>query len=380
MNSPPEGSAPVGAVPDRPRRAIVLGAGGVVGFAWTIGALSALETVAGFDAREADVVVGTSAGSVAAGLLGCGLPVAAIRRHHQGAPDPADPRIDYDYASTGASLPPPPRPGMGSPELLVGALRRPGRVHPAVALSGLLPRGRGTLAGVRALVDGVAREAGYAQAWPDAPQPWIVAADYRTGRRVVFGRDRLPARGPAGSPEESRDPGTRTVRRAQLGDAVTASCSIPGWYPPVLVDGVPHVDGGVLSNASVDVLNGTGVREVFVLAPMACVDVDRPRTAAARLERRVRAAITRRILADVARLRAEGARVCVVAPGPADLEVMGLNLMNPRRRTEVLETATRTAGVQLERQLRSSAGWGARAAAATGPVNRPVPRSAQEPA
>ena len=54
-----------------PRRALVLGGGGVLGFAWIVGALSALQVEAGFDARDVQLVVGTSAGAVAAvhGLL-----------------------------------------------------------------------------------------------------------------------------------------------------------------------------------------------------------------------------------------------------------------------------------------------------------------------
>ena len=52
------------------RRGLVLGAGGVLGFAWMIGALSALEQEEGFDARSVEMCVGTSAGSVLAALLG----------------------------------------------------------------------------------------------------------------------------------------------------------------------------------------------------------------------------------------------------------------------------------------------------------------------
>jgi NTE family protein len=44
-------------------------------------------------------------------------------------------------------------------------------------------------------------------------------------------------------------------------------------------------------------------------------------------------------------------RVVVVTPGPADLAVIGTNLMNPRRRTEVLESAMRTAAVQVRAEL-----------------------------
>jgi NTE family protein len=69
-------------------------------------------------------------------------------------------------------------------------------------------------------------------------------------------------------------------------------------------------------------------------------------------------------MSDVARLRAGGARVCLVTPEPADLAAMGVNLMNPARRTEVLETAHHTAAAQLSRQLTSRAGWSAFASAA----------------
>jgi NTE family protein len=336
----------------RPRRAIVLGGGGVLGFAWMLGALSALQALAEFDVREVDVIVGTSAGSVTAGLLGCGVPLDAICRHHQGVPAPADPPIAYNHdAATGGALPP--RPGLrpGSPRLVLDGLRHPRRRSPIVLLAGLLPAGRGTLAPVHDLMAGLARDAGFAESWPTGPRPWVVAADYRTGRRVVFGRDRFAS--------HASSPGSvpRIIRRATLADAVTASCSIPAWYPPTVIDGVPYIDGGTISNASVDVLRGADVDEVYVLAPMASVESDRPRTALGRVERAVRRTITRGILADVAELRSAGVRTFVVTPEPADLAVIGLNLMNPARRTEVLETAEVTATAQLTRQLSASAAW-----------------------
>lgn len=339
-----------------PRRAIVLGAGGVLGFAWTLGALSAFETVTGFDARDVDIVVGTSAGSVAASLLGCGLPVQAICRHHQGVPAPEDPPIDYDYGvSTGGALPP--RPGWrpGSYRLVLDGLRHPRRVPPIVALSGLLPSGRGTLRPVHDLVEAVAAETGFADEWPTQPTPWIVAADYRSGRRVVFGWE--PGQGATIRAIRGGTVDTRVVRRARLADAVSASCSIPAWYPPTVIDSIPYIDGGTLSNASVDLLRNADVDEVFVFAPMASVEIDRAHGAVSRMERIVRRAITRGILADVAVLRAKGVRVCVVTPEPADLAAMGVNLMNPARRTEVLETAQVTAAAQVARQVSERSGW-----------------------
>jgi NTE family protein len=326
----------------------------VLGFAWLLGALTALEAEAGFDVREAEVIVGTSAGSVATALLGCGLPVDVISRHHQGIPAPGDPALSYDYgAGVGDALPP--RPGWrpAAPRLAWDGLRHPRRISPIVALTGLLPPGRGSLAPVHALIEGVAEASGFADRWPEAPRPWIAAADQLTGRRVIFGRDSL-APGPDGV--------ARVVRRARLADAVQASCSIPAWYPPTIIAGVPYVDGGAASIASVDVLRHTSVDEVFVLAPMASVDVDHPRTTAGKLERRLRRLVTRRIAADVAQLRSIGRRVCLLTPGPADLAAMGVNMMNPARRTEVWETAQETAAVQVRQQLAANDGWGRRVA------------------
>jgi predicted acylesterase/phospholipase RssA len=55
------------------RIGLVLGAGGVVGHAFHAGALAALEDETGWDPRSADVIVGTSAGSVVAALLRAGF-------------------------------------------------------------------------------------------------------------------------------------------------------------------------------------------------------------------------------------------------------------------------------------------------------------------
>ena len=68
------------------RRGLVLGAGGVLGAAWTIGALDALAEVEGFAPHEADVIVGTSAGSVLAALLGSGLTAHDLLDHQRGMP------------------------------------------------------------------------------------------------------------------------------------------------------------------------------------------------------------------------------------------------------------------------------------------------------
>jgi NTE family protein len=182
------------------------------------------------------------------------------------------------------------------------------------------------------MVDTVMAETLGDRSWPER-RTWIVTTDYSTGRRVVFGRD--------------------VDVTASLPDAVCASCAIPAWYAPVAIDGAAYVDGGTVSNTSTDLLFGEPLDEVYIFAPMAAVEPDRPRSPVSRMERRVRRAITRGIANDVAKLRADGAEVMLLTPGSEDLEAMGANLMNPRRRTEVLHTAVRTAAAAIRAQPNS---------------------------
>lgn len=316
------------------RRAFVFGGGGVLGFAWIVGALTALQYELGEEYGMGDLALGTSAGAVVSGLLSCGIDIDSIRRHQLGVPLPEDPPISWSYSTdSGGALPP--RPGLlpGSPRLLWDGLRRPTTISPSLALSGLLPKGRGQLGPIHRMLETVMAESLPTLDWPARPV-WIVATDYSTGQRVVFGREGEP--------------------RATLPDAVCASCSIPAWYAPIEIDGVTYIDGGARSNASVDLLIGGGWDEVYVFAPMAALRPDNPRSPVAMVERRVRRAITRGISADVARLREEGSQVMLLTPGPEDLEVMGANVMNPRRRTTVLHTALRTAAIEIRDQNRAT--------------------------
>src|SRR3712207_8309299 len=60
------------------RIGLVLGAGGVIGGSWLVGALEALESETGWSPSEADVIVGTSAGSVIGSLTAGGLSPALM--------------------------------------------------------------------------------------------------------------------------------------------------------------------------------------------------------------------------------------------------------------------------------------------------------------
>ena len=83
-------------------------------------------------------------------------------------------------------------------------------------------------------------------AWPADPL-WICAVRQSDGRRVVFGRG---------------------DRRPRVADAVAASCAIPGFFAPVVIDGEAHLDGGVHSPTNADVLRGEDLDLVIVSSPM----------------------------------------------------------------------------------------------------------------
>jgi len=319
----------------RPRTGLVLGAGGVLGAAWMTGALACLQDRLPYALGDVDVIVGTSAGSVLTAALRCHASVHDMVAWQRG--EAAGPlRESMVLAGEDGPLPPLPHLRLGSVPLAWTALIQPHRVPPLVAASALMPHGRGQHVAVRTLVETLHRHhhhrlwagrAGRAEPhWVDG-QAWIAAVDYETGQRVLFGRPGAP--------------------RASLPDAVVASCSIPGWYSPVDIGGRRYVDGGVRSDTSLDVLGGTDVQEVYVLAPMASMQPGHTLQPHLRIERRIRQFITRSLVRQARALAAQGKRVTVLTPGAEDLAAMGINLMDPRRRQAVLETSFRTSAAAL---------------------------------
>lgn len=302
------------------RRGLVLGGGGVLGAAWTVGALSALEERLGVDVRSFDELVGTSAGSVLCSLLAAGASVADLRAHQLEGHVDTGPLagFEWDYEeATGGDRPPPPRAGFGSPVLLRKGIRELRQLPPTALLAAFLPEGRGRLDSVGAIIRHVAP-----RGWVEREGLTVVAFDYDLGVRVAFGRDGMPA--------------------GELAEAVMASCAIPGWYQPVRIGERRYIDGGTWSSTNLDLMAGLGLDEVYVLAPQVSFDTDNPTQVTSRLERQWRARVTARALREMAVVHADGAEVTIVGPGREDLEAIGANLMDVSRRPRVVETSLRT--------------------------------------
>ncbi len=300
-------------------RGLVLGAGGVLGAAWTIGALAAVREHLDWEPQSADVLIGTSAGSVLASALACGFGVDDLVDTQQGRPDA---RLRYDDEAGGA-LPPLPRLGIGSARGLVSAALHPLKTPPLAALSLAMPQGRGEIEPIGRLVDNALPGGG----WAPHRRTWIVATDYDSGRRVPFGQIGQPL--------------------ADLRDAVMASCAIPGWYQPVRIGKRRYVDGGVCSPTSVDLVSRLRLDEVYVLSPMTSLSFDAPTQVAARIERQFRRIVTRRVMNEIKKVAATGTKVTFLGPTAEDLEVIGANLMDPTRRAAVLKTSLTTSAQVL---------------------------------
>jgi NTE family protein len=307
------------------RRGIILGGGGVLGGTWAVGALLALEEEFGFAAGSADVLVGTSAGSVLAAMLGAGVTPEQLRQRYNDEVVQGGPLAGLSWnpdAAIGGHRPGLPRAlAPGSLRLIGESLRHPARVQGTALVAALMPEGAKTMAGVGRLIDAVSPMDG----WSRHKACWIVAMDYETGRRTVFGR-----------------PGSVV---APLASAVMASCSIPGWFAPVSIGGRRFVDGGAISATSVDVVEHAGLDEVYVIAPMVSFQTDHPSSAAAWLERRWREAVTKACLAEANDVARSGATVRIIGPGPEDLEAIGANMMDTSQRRAVLACSVRTSPV-----------------------------------
>jgi NTE family protein len=253
-------------------RALVLGGGGVTGIAWELGILKGLLD-AGLDLSSADLVVGTSAGSVVGSQTSDGNDLGELVEMQRSPALAARERaVDFDLermaaAFTGLMQ------GVQSPRELRARIGALALMAPTVSeserlaiITSRLPR----------------------HEWP-ARRLLITAVDTATGDPVVWDRD-------AGVP---------------LVLAVAASCAVPGVWPPVTVDGRRYMDGGVRSGTNADLAAGHGV--VVILAPI------------------VGNLLGGSLDEEIASLGPE-AKVLVVSPAPAALEAIGPNPLDPSRR------------------------------------------------
>jgi NTE family protein len=307
--------------------ALVLGGGGILGEAWMCAVLSGLDAGGALDSRGCGLYIGTSAGSIVAASLVAGI-----------APDtrlgtlPEQPQDLPEESGAGAL-----GGGLGLASGALGLASRAGSVAAAplasTALGWAVPGGallrrvalRRVPAGTRSL-------GGLGETVERAGASWdgrlrIAAVELRTGRRVLFG-----------------DPGAPKI---SVGQAVEASCSIPGVFRPVWVAGRSYVDGGVWSPTNMDAVHVEAGEKVLCLNPTGSLRPSRGALVGALgpLSRSIAAA-------EALTLRHRGAIVTTVNPDRVSSAALGTNLMDARRRSAVIEAGLvqgrRLAGRRLD--------------------------------
>lgn len=304
---------------------LVLGAGGILGEAWTSAVLAGMEEAGGFDARQCRGLVGTSAGSIVAAALAAGVrPRSRLGRL------PEQPPLERDPLLAGASEPTGARRVVGAAGALAAGpaaslasivmnSAAPGGALVRRAALARIPRGQRSLAQLRREIERIGAD------WDGRLQ--VAAVELETGRRVAFG-----------------SPGAPSV---SVADAVSASCAIPGVFRPLRHGGRSYVDGGAWSLTNMDLaevgqgdrvlcLNPTGARGPTLASASSAI---------APWSRSVAAA-------EALVLRGRGARVSTVHPDRDAARAMGPNLMDPRPRADVISAGLaqgRRLGARLNR-------------------------------
>lgn len=297
-----------------------------MGQAYHAGVLAALEHDCGWDPRTAEVVVGTSAGSITGTLLRVGVPAAELAAWVVQAPLEAEGAVLHEMLGTEIPVFEPFRvlpllrrlPELPGKDMVQRALVRPWSFRPMAAALALLAPGQHDIAEQLAMLREVE-----GQSWPEQDL-WICAVRRRDGRRVVFGR--------VGSP------------KAPLHLAIAASCAVPGYFAPVRIREHHYVDGGAHSPTNAAILRERALDLVIIVSPMSGpsglpLDLyELSRRHAARLVRR-----------ETRALRESGTAVVVFRPGRAELTAMGNDFMARDRVDLIVQESFLGAGAYAAR-------------------------------
>ena len=267
-------------------RALVLGGGGSAGNAWSIGVIAGLFD-AGLDVTEADLIIGTSAGSTVAAQITSASPAQLLAGILSAAPQQQTGPVGSD----GGRVPIGP---------VADHMRRTGEIIAAAADAADMRRRLGAAAlELDAASDGAGQARWRAtvaarlpgQRWPERTV-LIVAVDAHTGEPVVFDRH----------------------SGVDLADAVAASCANGFGVPPYGIGGSRYIDGGYRrSSENADLAAGYG--RVLVLSPFG------GRT-------RYPLEWGMHLAAQADELRAHGSRVETVLPDGDSRNAFGSNMMD----------------------------------------------------
>ncbi|HEY5625209.1 MAG TPA: patatin-like phospholipase family protein [Dehalococcoidia bacterium] len=261
------------------KTALVLGGGGMLGVSWSAGMIAGLRD-AGVDVTGADRIVGTSAGSIVGTQIAQGESLdEMIEWHHAPRdPDAIELNMEIDIESTMAIF------------------------AKWAACTEMTPEDCAEI-GAMALASKTVEEDRWIESfkgligahWPDR-DVILTAVDAENGAFQTW----------------TRDSGVAIHR------AIASSCSVPGLFPPVAINGRRYQDGGVRSTTNADLASGFDT--VLIVAPIGA----RPDG--------IDPLPNRLSTAEAETLRAAGASVELAFPDEGSQEAMGINRMDSSRR------------------------------------------------
>jgi NTE family protein len=261
------------------KTALVLGGGGMLGVSWSTGVIAGLSD-AGVDVTGADRIVGTSAGSIVSAQIAQGQPLDEMVEWHHAPRDPDAIELNME---------------MDIPNLMAIFAKW-------AAYTEMTPE-RCAEIGAMALASKTVDEDRWVASfedqidadWPDRDMI-LTAVDAESGAFQKWTRD-------SGAP---------------LHRAIASSCSVPGLFPPVTINGRRYQDGGVRSCTNADLADGFD--NILIVAPIGA----RPDG----IDPLAKGLAT----AEVEALRAAGASVELAFPDEGSQEAMGANRMDSSRR------------------------------------------------
>ena len=261
------------------KTALVLGGGGMLGVSWSTGVIAGLSD-AEVDVTGADRIVGTSAGSIVSTQIAQGRPLdEMIEWHHAPRdPDAIELNMEIDLQNTTAIF----AKWAAYTEMTPENCAELG----AMALASKTVEENRWIASFEDQIDG---------GWPDRDMI-LTAVDAESGAFQTWNRD----------------------SGVELHRAIASSCSVPGLFPPVQINGRRYQDGGVRSTTNADL--AAGFDTVLIVAPIG-----------ARLDG-IDPLSNRLATAEAEELRAAGASVELVFPDEGAQEAMGVNRMDSSRR------------------------------------------------
>jgi predicted acylesterase/phospholipase RssA len=249
------------------KTALVLSGGGIPGWMYEIGCLTALDDFFdGFSVNQFDIYVGTSAGAAVAAMLANGIKPRDIYEDIKtGKKSPANfSRKDiysFGYQETFSMLKKFFRSLFQITKYYYKSKKPISILEILEMLQESLPSGIFTLKNLDLFLENLFQQDGYSNDFRKLKKAlYIPAVNLDTGRYDVFGEDGLGG-----------------FSAVPISTAVAASSAIPIVFQPVCINGNDYVDGGVGRVAYMDIAMNHGANLMWVINPIQYILNDRKR-------------------------------------------------------------------------------------------------------